>query len=172
MADRMSQEIFRLTVRLTNTTPWRGEPREESLKRAFVSAHTVLRTDGPGFVSLMDPPDQLRPIAQECRNIGLWPVLVGEEGERHTMLASPIILYDHPQIAPESPGDLFDATEIDQMLRLSVRSLTDEERQEIRGGDPLAREILDQSDGLTSEQLMRLHGVLRPVSPSQGRTEK
>ena len=34
------------------------------------------------------------------------------------MLSAPIILYDYPQIAPESPGDLFDLTEIDELLTL------------------------------------------------------
>ena len=107
--------------------------------------------------------DEFRALAEECRNIGVWPVLVGEEGERHTMLASPIIIYDHPKIAPESPGDLYDATEIDQLLRLSVLSLSDEERQEIRAGDPRGREILDLCEGLSPDQLMLLHGALRDV---------
>ena len=60
---------------------------------------------------------RLRREAQDCENIGTWPVLAGAEGDRSTVLSSPIILYDHPRIAPESPGDLFDATEIDQMQR-------------------------------------------------------
>ena len=47
-------------------------------------------------------------------------MLVGEEGERDTMLSSPIILYDYPQIAPESPGSLFDGTEIDEILSLRI----------------------------------------------------
>ena len=162
-AEQVRPGVFRVTVTLTNTTDWRGEARQEAQRRAFVSAHIVLIAGGPGFVSQMDPPDEFRALAEECRNIGVWPVLVGEEGERHTMLASPIIIYDHPKIAPESPGDLYDATEIDQLLRLSVLSLSDEERQEIRAGDPRGREILDLCEGLSPDQLMLLHGALRDV---------
>ena len=100
-------------------------------------------------MSLTDPPAALRAEAERCTNIGTWPVLVGEEGERHTMLSSPIILPDYPQIAPESPGDLFDAAEIDQLLRLSILSMTDEERREMRAADPKTREILERTESLS-----------------------
>jgi hydrogenase maturation protease len=83
---------------------------------------------------------------------------VGEAGERHTLLSSPIILEDHPRIAPESPGDLFDGGEIDQLLILNILSLTDGEKAEGRASDPRVREVLDRSEGLSPEQLMRLHG--------------
>jgi hypothetical protein len=79
------------------------------------------------------------------------------------MLASPIILEDHPRIAPESPGDLFDGGEIDQMLVLNILSLTDEEKEEMRASDPKAREILERTEGLTNEQLMALHGTIREL---------
>ncbi|WP_113702393.1 hypothetical protein [Nonomuraea lactucae] len=160
-ADRLRAGILRVTVRVVNTTPWQGDDRAEAMRHSLISAHSVLRADGGLFVSLMDPPEDLRSFAADCRNLGTWPVLVGEEGERHTVLSAPIILYDHPRIAPESPGDLFDATEIDQLLTLSVLALSDEEKREIRDGDPRAREILERCDSLTPEQLMRLHGVLR-----------
>ena len=76
-------------------------------------------------------------------------MLVGAPGERDTLLASPIILEDHPRIAPESPGDLFDGGEIDQMLVLNILSLTDEEKAEMRDTDPRAREILERTEALT-----------------------
>ena len=88
-------------------------------------------------------------------------MLVGEEGERHTVLSSPIILPDYPQVAPESPGDMFDAAEIDQLLRLSILSMTDEERREMRASDPKTREILERTESLSEEELMRLHGTVR-----------
>jgi hypothetical protein len=113
------------------------------------------------FVSLTDPPPARRAEAEACENVGLWPVLAGEEGDRSTILASPIILPDHPRIAPESPGDLFDATEIDQMLVLNILSLTDEEKREMRSADPRAREILERTESLSEEELMRLHGTIR-----------
>jgi hydrogenase maturation protease len=96
-------------------------------------------------------------------------VLVGEEGERGTMLASPIILEDHPRIAPESPGDLFDGGEIDQMLVLNILSLTDEEKAEMRASDPRAREILERTEALSEEELMRLHGAVRELGMARER---
>jgi hypothetical protein len=98
-------------------------------------------------------------------NDGLWPVLVGGEGERSTMLASPIILPDYPRVAPESPGDFFDGGEIDQLLVLNILALTDQEKLEMRAGDPRAREILERTEAMTPEQMMKLHGVIRELRP-------
>ena len=111
-----------------------------------------------GFVSLTDPPERLRAAAEACDNVGVWPILVGEPGSADTMLCSPIILEDHPRIAPESPGDLYDGGEIDGLLTLSIMSLTDEEKAEIRAGDPRARAILERTESLSRDELMRLHG--------------
>jgi hypothetical protein len=83
-------------------------------------------------------------------------VLVGEG--RDVVLASPIILEDHPRIAPESPGDLFDGGEIDGLLALNILALTDEEKAEMRDTDPRARAILERTEALTREQLLRLSG--------------
>ncbi|GAA2272100.1 hypothetical protein GCM10010149_12460 [Nonomuraea roseoviolacea subsp. roseoviolacea] len=160
-AEPLEPGLFRLTADVVNTTPWPGGSRGDLMRRTLVSAHTALHARDGRFVSLMDPPEELREHAEGCRGLGAWPVLVGEEGERHTMLSAPIILYDHPRISPESPGDLFDATEIDQLLTLCVLALGEEEQREIREGDPRGREILERCAGLTAEQLMRLHGVLR-----------
>jgi hypothetical protein len=153
--------VFKVTVKIMNTAPWGGEDREETLRRTFVSTHTILRMGDGEFVSLMDPPEDLRRLAEECENVKTWPVLAGEEGDVHTVLSSPIILYDYPKVAPESPGDLFDGGEIDQLLTLSILSLTDEEKEEARATDPRAREILDRSEALSEEDLMGLHGAVR-----------
>lgn len=154
--------LVRLSVKVVNDTPWSGGTREDALKRTFCSSHAVLRARGRGeFVSLTDPPDELREEAAACRNEGVWPVLVGEPEERHTLLASPIILEDHPKIAPESPGDLFDGGEIDQMLILNILSMTEEEKAEMRQSDPKAREILERSEALSNDELMALHGAIR-----------
>ena len=154
---------YKVTARITNTTPWGGEDRESTLKQTFVSTHTALEVDGGEFVSLIDPPKELREAAQGCENLKTWPVLVGEEGERNMMLSAPIILYDYPQIAPESPGDLFDGTEIDQMLILNVLNLTDEEKEEMRASDPRGREILERCESLSPEELMKLSGTFREI---------
>ena len=162
-AEPLREGIFRVTVRITNTTPWGGEDRESTLRQTFVSTHTALGVEGGEFVSLIDPPEELGEAAQGCVNLKTWPVLVGEEGERNMMLSSPIILYDYPQIAPESPGDLFDGTEIDQMLILNVLNLTDEEKEEMRASDPRGREILERCESLSPEELMKLSGTFREI---------
>jgi hypothetical protein len=161
-------QAFRVTVRVANTTPWHGGPREQAVERTLCSTHAVLHAERGELVSLTDPPDELRAAAKACRNDGVWPVLVGEPGDRSTLLASPIILEDHPRIAPESPGDLFDGGEIDQLLTLNILSLTDAEKAEMRASDPRAREILDRTEALSEEELMRLHGTIRDFRQVRG----
>ena len=167
-SEPVADGVRRIAVEIANTTPWDTEPtssagtggaeREDALRRTFCSTHTVLRTSAGAFVSQTDPPEHLRAAAAECRNEGTWPVLVDEH---HTVLSSPIILEDHPRIAPESPGDLFDGGEIDQMLVLNILSLTDAEKAEMRDSDPRAREILERTEALSQEELMALHGAIR-----------
>jgi len=166
-ASPVSPGAYRLTVLIENVTPWDKGPREAVMRRTFCSTHTMLRVHAGAFVSQTDPPPELRQAAGECENRGTWPVLVGEQGERHTLLSSPVILEDHPRIAPESPGDLFDGGEIDQLLILNILSLTDAEKAEARASDPRVREILDRSEALSPQELMRLHG--RTVRESQVR---
>ncbi|MFD7133616.1 hypothetical protein [Streptomyces sp. NPDC059894] len=169
-AEPVADGVHRLTVRIGNSTPCPvPEPgarhaREATAPYAFVSTHTVLHAGTGRFVSLLDPPAALREHAAACRSQGTWPVLVGTDagdGRAGTVLSSPVTLYDFPRVAPESPGDLFDGTEIDQLLVLSVLSLTEEERAEARACDPRAREILDRCAGLGTEDLMALHGTIR-----------
>jgi hypothetical protein len=121
----------------------------------------LLDADHAHFVSLADPPEDLKAAAAACRNAGTWPVLVGEPGRRSTVLSSPIILEDYPRVAPESPGDLFDGGEIDQLLILNILALTEEEKAEMAASDPRAREILERTEALTLDQLMALHGTIR-----------
>ena len=167
-AEALREGIFRLTVRITNTTPWKNEDRESTLRQTFCSTHTTLEVAGGEFVSMTDPPQELRELAQECENLKTWPVLVGEEGGRTLLLSSPIILSDYPQIAPESPGDLFDGGEIDQLLILNILTLTDEEKAEMRASDPRAREILERCESLSQEELMNLHGAIREFRVLRG----
>jgi hypothetical protein len=159
-AEPLGEGLHRITARIENTTPWPGGPREAALRRTFCSAHTTLHAPGgdAAFVSQTDPPPALRAAAEACENRGTWPVLVGQPGARDTVLSSPIILEDHARIAPESPGDLFDGGEIDQLLILNILQLTDEEKAEARASDPRVRELIDRSEGLTPDELMRLHG--------------
>jgi hypothetical protein len=161
--ERVGERLFRLTLRVVNETPWEGADREDALRRSFCSLHAVLRVEQGAFVSLTDPPEELRKAAESCDNVGVWPVLVGEQGERSTLFVSPIILSDYPQIAPESPGDLFDAGEIDRLLILNVLSLPEAEQEEMRATDPRAREILERCAALGPEELLPLHGVIREL---------
>ena len=167
-AEPIREGLFKLSVKITNTTPWSGQDRERTLEQTFVSTHTILRLEDGEFVSLMDPPEEMTQLAEACENLKTWPVLAGEEGDKHTVLSSPIILYDYPRIAPESPGDLFDGGEVDQLLTLSILALTDEEKDEMRATDPRAREILDRSESLTEEDLMGLHGAVRGFQTLRG----
>jgi hypothetical protein len=167
-ADPIREGLLKLTVKITNTVPWSGQSREETLGQTLVSTHTILRVEGGEFVSLMDPPEELAELAEGCENVKTWPVLAGEEGDKRTVLSSPIILYDYPKVAPESPGDLFDGGEIDQLLTLNIMSLTDGEKEEARATDPRAREILDRSESLTEEDLIGLHGAIRGFQALRG----
>jgi hydrogenase maturation protease len=155
--------LFRITLRVANCTPWPGaakHDRDDAVLRSLASTHAILGVRGGEFVSLLDPPEIWRDAAAVCRNVGLWPVLVGDDGQTDTMLASPIILCDYPQVAPESPGDFFDGAEIDEMLALRIITLTDEEKQSMAAVDTRAGALLARTEALAREQLLGLHGRL------------
>jgi hypothetical protein len=171
-AELLAPDLFKLTIRISNASQVHDAPltREQALGRALVSAHTIMEVQGGEFVSLVDPPEAYRDFAAKCRNVGTWPILVGAEGQRDTMLSSPIILYDYPEIAPESPGDLFDGAEIDEILSLRILTMTDEEKREMRQADDRTRRILERTENMPGEQLMKLHGVLRGLRSVPGET--
>lgn len=161
-------QLWKLTVSSCNDTPLEQLNAPAALMRCMASTHALLDVRGGQFISLLTPPEELREIAAACRNIGVWPVLVGENDQRQTMLASPIILYDYPQVAPESAGDFFDATEMDEMLTLRIMTLTEDEKSEMRAGDERARRILERTESLAPEHLMKLHGAIRGLRPVGG----
>jgi hypothetical protein len=167
-AKPVDANLFKLSIQIGNTTPdTRSVTNRQDaiLQQSFVSTHTILCVHQGEFTSMLEPPQTLQSLVQECQNIHTWPVLVGDHGEHDTILSSPIILYDYPQIAPESPGALFDGTEIDEILTLRIMTLTDEEKEEMRRGDERAREILERTESLSPEQFMKLHGVIRNLGP-------
>ncbi|MGA9563922.1 MAG: hypothetical protein WBS19_00220 [Candidatus Korobacteraceae bacterium] len=164
---RIREDLLKVRVDVSNTT-MSGTPdarRDDALLHSLVSAHIVLSVTNGELISLLEPPAELQELTAQCQNIGAWPVLVGEPGQRDTLLASPIILYDYPQIAPESAGDLFDGTEIDEILSLRIMTLTDDEKQEIRQSDERARQILERTETMPAEQFMKLHGAVRGLRP-------
>ncbi|MBO0728642.1 MAG: hypothetical protein J2P57_05245 [Acidimicrobiaceae bacterium] len=152
-----------VTAQITSPSPPAGASRQEALAGSLVAAHVMLALDGGRFVSLLDPPAGATEAAAQCHSDGIYPVLIGDD---RVLLASPIILYDHPEVAPESPGDLYDSTEIDEILALRVLTLTDDEKAEARGTDARAAAVIDRCDSMPPEVWARLHGTLRSVEPS------
>lgn len=161
---KLDDGLYKLTLRVRNQGTL-DDPsqtgRDEALLRALVSMHSILHVERGRFISAIDPPERFEAFAAQCRNIGTWPVLAGEEGQTDLMLSSPIILYDYPQIAPESPGDLCDGLEIDEILALRILTMTDAEKLEVRNGDDRARLILERTEMLPPEHFQKLHGALR-----------
>ena len=163
---RSVKSVVKVSVAIRNLTAFENaaqRSRDDALMHSFVSTHTIIETQHGAFVSLLDTPADYKAAASECVNTGTYPVLVGDEGSRNCMLSSPIILYDYPQIAPESAGDLFDGTEIDEILTLRIMSLTDDEKNEMRNADVLARRLLERTESLSPNQLLNLHGLMKKV---------
>jgi hydrogenase maturation protease len=161
-ATPVGDAFFRVSAAVRNRCPLDlPATRDDALMRTLVSTHMLLGVAGGEFVSLLDPPGDCRVAAAACRNVGLWPVLVGDEGSSDTMLASPIILYDYPRLAPESPGELFDGTEIDEILSLRILTLTDNEKRLAAAVDERARSLLERTAKLGASQWAGLHGTIR-----------
>jgi hypothetical protein len=156
----------KLRVRVENTVgsvpP--SVPRERALRQAMLATHTVLAADDGRFVSLLDPPGWAAAAARGCANVHTFPVLAGPE-DGCAVLSAPMILYDHVQIAPESPGDLHDGGEIDEILSLRTLTLTDEEKAEARATDPRTAAIVDRIDAMPPEMFGKLHGAIRSLRP-------
>lgn len=176
-AEMLQPGLYKVRCELENRTEIENVAicsRNDALLQAFVSAHLLLVTEEGHYISLLEPPHAFRQAAAECNNVGSFPVLVSEDGQKGNdsgaakiMLSSPIILYDYPTIAPESAGDFFDATEMDEMLSLRIMTMTDEEKQEMRGGDRRARAILERTESLPNEHLMKVHGAVRGMRKVQ-----
>lgn len=165
---------FRLRLRIENLTETVAPDaaRDEALRSSPLACHLLLAVRGGEFVSLLEPAPWAEEASRACVNQHTFPVLAGDPGSRDVVLSAPILLYDHPRVAPESPGDLHDATEIDEILSLRTSTLTEAEKREARATDARAAEIIDRVDGMPEEVLSRLHGTIRsfrpvPVPPEQ-----
>lgn len=160
--------VVKLRVDVENLSEWNApDPaavRDDALAHSLLSAHSMLGLSRGRFLSLLDPPEWARPLAESCDNRHTWPILIGNDD---VMLSAPIILYDHQEIAAESPGDLYDGLEIDEILSLRTLTLTDEEKAEARATDPRAAAIIDRVDTMSEEVLSRLHGALRGLQPTK-----
>lgn len=165
--------VVRLTAVVENTSTWTppdgpAADRDAALPRSLVASHLLMGLSAGSFLSMTDPPEWAKGAIASCRNLHTWPVLAGEPGRADVVLSSPIILEDHPAIAPESPGALYDATEIDEILALRTAALTDEEKREARGTDERAAAVIDLADSMPPEVLERLHGAVRSLREVRG----
>ncbi len=156
-------QALRLRVLLENAAAPLSEltSREDGLRHALIAAHSLIGAPGGTFLSMTDPPEWAAGAVAGCSNVGTWPVLAGPDDCHDLMLSSPVILYDHPEIAAESAGDLFDATEIDEILTLRTLTLTDAEKRQARATDSRAADLLDRLDDMPAEMLERMHGAIR-----------
>jgi hypothetical protein len=162
--------IWRVAACIENHTamvPAQVMHREEASLYSFASSHLVFGIDSGAFVSRQDPPEALAESSAACADRGFFPILAGDPETHDLLLAAPIILYDHPEIAPESPGQFYDATEVDELLSLTIRALTDEEKRDMAASDPRAAALLARTEALSGEDMLRLHGRLR-VGPPGG----
>ena len=157
--EKLEGGLRKIRVRVENLTAFHDltAPRAEAVRSSFCSTHVLLQVESARFVSLTDPPENAREAAAGCVNVGTYPVLAGDD----TLLCSPIILYDDPQLAPESPGDFFDACEIDELLALRTMTLTPDEKKLARATDARSAAIVDRVEAMPNEAMARLHGAIR-----------
>lgn len=156
-------QALRLHLEIENVTapPVELRTRADGLRGALIAAHSLIAVPGGKFLSMTDPPEWAAAEVAACHNAGTWPVLAGPEDCTDLMLSSPVILYDHPEVAAESAGDLYDATEIDEILTLRTLTLTDAEKRQARATDSRAAELIDRLDDMPAEMLDRMHGAIR-----------
>jgi hypothetical protein len=167
MSAEQDGDLLRLTFEVRNTAPPAAD-KDEAIATSLIGTHLLIEVTEGEFVSLLEPPDSAAGAVARCGQHRCFPVLAGPAGEADLVLVSPIILYDHPEIAEQSKGALFDSTEIDEILTLRVMTMTDEEKAQARATDPLAARIIDRCDSMSPEAMLDLHGVLRnPHAPTQ-----
>ncbi|MEU6563054.1 hypothetical protein [Nocardia nova] len=150
----------RLTVTVRNTGAPAADARD-AIARSLIGAHVIAEIEGARFISLLEPPPDAAAAVEHCAHHRCFPVLAGPPGDHSLMLFSPIILYDHPEIAEQSQEPLYDSTEIDEILTLRVMTMTDAEKAAARATDARAARIVDRCDAMTADDMARLHGVLR-----------
>ncbi|SEQ25170.1 hypothetical protein SAMN04488583_2119 [Mycobacterium sp. 88mf] len=151
-------------VRLTMTVRNCAAPaldKDDAIAVSLIGTHLIAEVTDGDFVSLLEPDESAVAAVSRCSRHRCFPVLAGPPGTHDTMLVSPIILYDYPEIAEQSQGDLFDSCEIDEILTLRVMTMTDEEKARARATDPRAAAIIDRCDSMSPEAMLDLHGVLR-----------
>jgi len=161
--DAIEPGLWKLSAHAANLTQAPADAsREGMLEWALQSAHLRCGVRAGAFVSAQDPGLHQK-AADTCHCQGVYPVLIGPPGERRYLLAAPIILEDHPRIAPQSQGDFCDATEMDELLTLRVATLTEAEKVEVRAAGGAALAILERCE--STGALAGLHGGLDALPP-------
>jgi hypothetical protein len=151
-------EGTRVTLRIANRTEAPLDmDRASALQRALVSTHPILRAEGGRFLS---------PLESGLPSVNTYPVLAGDADD--VIIGATIVLPDHPRLAPESLGGLFDSTEIEEALLLHVQVLSEDERAAIADGDPVVREMIDRAVTASPDEILALHGRTTLRDPSQG----
>ncbi len=162
--------LVRLSLCVENVAAETPTDKKQAIRSSLIGAHLLVRAQDADFVSLLEPSDDAVEAVAGCTSRRCWPVLAGEPGQTDVVLASPIILYDYPEVAEQSAGELFDSTEIDEILTLRVMTLTDEEKAAARATDPRAAAIIDRCDEMSPTSMQALHGVLRDPHAGMGAT--
>jgi hypothetical protein len=160
IAAEVDGDLVRISLDVSNTAP-PAVDKDQAIATSMIGTHLLLSVTGGEFVSLLEPPDSAAAAAARCRQHRCFPVLAGPPDTQDLVLVSPIILYDHPEIAEQSKGALYDSTEIDEILTLRIMTMTDEEKAQARATDPRAAEIIDRCEAMSPEAMLDLHGVLR-----------
>jgi hypothetical protein len=163
-----SPALTKLVIRVENLTRWHDPiaGRDAVLAAALASTHLLIGVEGGELLSLADPPAWARVHAAACTSVGTYPVLIGTAPATLT-LSAPFYMQDDPRIAPESAGDTCDGSEIDELLMLCTRSLTDDEKREARATDHRTAEIIERADSLSDARLARMHGASRAVAAGE-----
>ncbi|MDX6561625.1 MAG: hypothetical protein QOD65_1439 [Gaiellales bacterium] len=148
---------YAVELRVENSTAFtaRDGGRAEALASSLLSTLPFLRLGAGRFASPLDP--------SEVRSENTFPVLATEADD--TLLGATIVLPEHPQIAPESRGDLFDGTEIEEALLLHVLALSDDERASIARDDPAVRAMIERAAAATPAEILALHGRMTLTDP-------
>jgi hypothetical protein len=157
-------DLHRVSVRISNlgvAMDRKTDGKDSVIARSMIGTHVIAEVVGGQFVSLLEPTADAADAVSRCHQHRCFPVLAGPPGTHDVMLISPIILYDHPEVAEQSNTALYDCTEIDEILILRVMTMTDQEKAQARATDPRAAQIIDQCDAMSAEDMARLHGVLR-----------
>ncbi len=157
---RLELDGDRMVLEVVNETEVpEGLDRAGALRHSLLSTHLLARAEGGRFTSPL--------LAHGCTHVNTWPVLATEADD--AVLGAAIMLPDHPQLAPESRGGMFDSTEIEEALLLHVMALSDAEREQAT--DPAVRAMIERVATTTPEELMALHGRVTVRDPEQGERE-